>query len=67
MKEEGTEIVVDVLACPDHITLRNRQIDEILLRGRLSPVELTAVAEAKEAVPRVVFAYLEVLETTSEQ
>ena len=66
-EEEETEIDVDVLACPDHITLLNKQIDEILGRGNLSPVDLIAVAEAKEAVLRAVIAYLEVLEMTTEE
>jgi hypothetical protein len=65
--EEEMEIDVDVLAYPDHITLLNQQIDEILGRGHLSPAELIAVAEAKEAVLRVVIAYLEVVEMTSEE
>jgi transposase len=68
-EEEVTEIEIDVdaLACPDHINVLNKQIDEILGRGHLSPIELKTVAEAKEAVLRVIIAYLEVVEMTAEE
>lgn len=63
---EEIEIDVDALAFPDHITALNKQIDETLGRGALSPIDLKTVAEAKEAVLRAVRAYLEVIEMASE-
>jgi transposase len=63
---EEIEIDVDALAFPDHITALNKQIDETLGRGALSPVDLKTVAEAKEAVLKALRAYLEVMEMASE-
>jgi uncharacterized protein YjcR len=60
------EIDVDALAYPDHISVLNKQIDEVLGRSALSPTDIKTVAEAKEAVLRVVRAYLEVMEMVSE-
>lgn len=67
MLEDAIEIDVDALTNPDHITLLNKQIDEILGRGHLSPTDLKTVAEAKEAVLRVVIAFLEIAEMTTEE
>jgi hypothetical protein len=67
MLEEAIEIDVDALTSPDHITLLNQQIDELLGRGHLSPTDLKTVAEAKEAVLRVVIAFLEIAEMTTEE
>ena len=63
---EEIEIDVDALAYPDHISILNKQIDEVLGRGALSPTDIKTVAEAKEAVLRTVRAYLEVMEMVSE-
>lgn len=62
------EIVIDVdaLTYPDHISLLNQQISEILGGGLLPPMDLLAVAEAKEAVLQALMAYLEVMDMTSE-
>jgi len=65
-EKDEIEIDVDALAYPDHISLLNRQIDELLGRGLLSPVDLKTIAEANEAVLQVVIAYPEVLEMISE-
>lgn len=64
---EEVEIDVDQLAAPDHITTLNKQLEEILERGHLSPTDLKIMAEAKEAVLRAVMAYLEVMDMTAEE
>jgi transposase len=61
------EIDIDQLAAPDHVRLLNNQIEKILARSHLSPVDLKTIAEAKEAVLRAVIAYLEVMEMASEE
>lgn len=63
---EEIEIDLDELAFPDHITLLNKRIDEMLARGYLSPIDLKTVAEAKEAVLRAVGAYIELLAMAAE-
>ena len=60
------EIDVEALTYPDHISLLNRQITEILEGGPLPPMDLLAVAEAKEAVLQALMAYLEVMDMASE-
>lgn len=64
---EEVEIDVDQLAAPDHIASLNKQIEEILERGHLSPADLKVMAEAKEATLRAVMAYLEVMDMTAEE
>ncbi len=65
--EEDQEIEVDLdeIARPDHFTVLNQRIDEMLGRDYLSPQDLKIAAEAKEAVLSAVAAYLEVLERGS--
>jgi len=63
---EEMEIDLDALACPDHITLLNKRIDEMLRREHLSAMDIKTVAEAKEAILRAVTAYIDVVERISE-
>lgn len=63
---EEIEIDVEALTYPDHISLLNNQISEILRGGLLSPVDLRAIAEAKEAILQALLAYLEVMDMASE-
>jgi transposase len=63
---EEIEIDVHALTVPDHISVLNKRMDEILGREYLSPLDLKAAAEAKEALLKAVSAYLDVLERVSE-
>lgn len=59
---EEIEIDMEALTFPDHITLLNKRLDEILAREYLSPEDLKTAAEAKEAILQAVGAYIGVLE-----
>jgi uncharacterized protein YjcR len=63
---EEIEIDVQALTVPDHITVLNKRMDEMLAREYLSPQDLKTAAEAKEAVLKAVSAYIDVLERVSE-
>ena len=63
---EEIEIDVQALTVPDHITVLNKRMDEMLAREYLSPQDLKTAAEAKEALLKAVSAYLDVLERVSE-
>lgn len=63
---EEIEIDLEALTYPDHITVLNRRLDELLAREYLCPMDLKTAAEVKEAVLRAVGAYMEVLEKASE-
>jgi transcriptional regulator with XRE-family HTH domain len=67
--EEADEIQIDVdeVAYPEHVTLLNKRIDQILGQKHLSPTDLKTVAEAKIAVLHAVRAYVEVLERALEE
>jgi len=64
-EHEEIEIDLDEIARPDHFTVMNQRIDEMLGREYLSPQDLKIAAEAKEAVLRAAAVYLEVLEIGS--
>jgi hypothetical protein len=63
---EEIEVDVEALTFPEHITLLNKRMDEILGREYLSPEDLKIAAEAKEALLKAVSAYIDVLEKFSE-
>lgn len=63
---EEIEIDVDALASPEHITLLNKRIEDMLAQAYLSPAELKTLAEAKEAVLAAVNAYLDVIDRMCE-
>jgi transposase len=63
---EEIEIDVESLTFPEHITLLNKRMDEILGREYLSPEDLKTAAEAKEALLKAVGAYIDVLEKVSD-
>lgn len=64
---EEIEIDVQALTSPDHITVLNKRMDEMLGREYLSPLDLKVGAEAKEALLKAVGAYFDVLERVSEE
>jgi hypothetical protein len=63
---EEIEIDLDALASPEHISLLNKRIDDMLNQAYLSPTDLKTLAEAKEAVLGAVSAYLDVVERLCE-
>jgi transposase len=63
---EEIEIDIEALTVPDHITVLNKRMDEMLAREYLSPEDLKTAAEAKEAFLKAVSAYIDVLEKVSE-
>ncbi len=63
---EEIEIDLDALACPEHISLLNKRIEDILSQAYLSPTDLKTLAEAKEAVLGAVNAYIDVVERVCE-
>ena len=66
--QAGGEIEIDIeaLTFPDHITVLNKRMAEMLGREYLSPLDLKIAAEAKEALLKAVSAYIGVLERVSE-
>jgi uncharacterized protein YjcR len=67
--EEHDEIEVDLeaIARPEHFTVMNQRIDQMLGREYLSAQDVKIAAEAKEAVLRAAATYLVVLEKASRQ
>ena len=63
---EEKEIDLDALASPEHITLLNKRIEDMLSQTYLSPIDLKTLAEAKEAVLGAVSAYVDVIERICE-
>ncbi len=63
---EENEVELQALTFPDHITVLNKRMDEMLAREYLSPQDLKVAAEAKEALLKAVSAYIDVLEKVSE-
>ena len=67
LEVEEIEIDVDKLTAPDHITVLNERIGEMLGREHLTPTDLKTIAEAKETVLGAVIAYMDILEFASEE
>ncbi len=63
---EEIEIDLEALTYPDHFTVLNQRLDEMLAREYLSPLDLKTAAEAKEALLKAMSAYIDVLEKVSE-
>jgi uncharacterized protein YjcR len=64
---EEIEIDLDALASPEHFSLLNQRIDDMLSQTYLSPTDLKTLAEAKEAVLGAVSAYLDVVDRLCEE
>jgi hypothetical protein len=65
-EEKEIEIDLEQLACPEHINRLNKRIDDILNQEYLSLTDLKTLAEAKEAVLRVVSVFIDIVERCSE-